>query len=699
MLWSERMGDNAIRMKDQSQRACCKVSSRGPIQARQGVPPVHAEPADPLYVLFTVDVEVRSDGNVERDIWGVLPCSPDKHGIDQVMDTLERHGVKGTFFVDVFAAAKHGQEAVAAVCRHIVARGHDVQLHTHPSPVFGLDGVQDADLDTQVKILRQGAELIRGWTGVETIAHRAGAYMANLDTLAACRATGLSLELSYNGASHEGQLSRTGLTWNAAFARDGLLCVPVTCHVEVGFGPWKRLRFLDIESSSLAEIRNVLANLHRTGVRTAVIMAHSFSFCRGGKPHRQIWQAFDGLVAGLATDPRYKIVTAHELHALWQADPQAVLGPDHLPKTGLWTTYCRAWRRIGEGWKNVAVALLPWVAIGAAALAAWLHLRMDVLGLTLLAAAILALLIWGGSRRHWRRSTAAPARGTVAGIPSFAPAPPAARVPVDSQGASGGVTEAEFWDHAIQVDARVDLLGPGFYGLAVEEIWRHIFAQLGDLAGKHVLFVGCGTSSCAAKEMALRGADVWCLDISPKSIRRLMEHPYGAVAGRIHPYVGDAENTPFATGVFDVVIGKDILHHLDLGRSIAEVLRVCAPGGRIVFSEPLNGNPFIRLFRRLTPRLRTSTEHPLTRADLAVIARLCTECRADYHFLLALTSIPWFLLRMPRIGRAVFRLGQTLDQGLMRAFPPARRLAWSVTLAGRLNADVQAARVALGGVV
>ena len=87
----------------------------------------------PVYVLFTVDVESYSTGNPDRDVW----CRDEdgEHGIGRMMDIFDAHGVKGTFFVNVYEAANHGADALAKVCRAISERGHDVELHTHPDPV------------------------------------------------------------------------------------------------------------------------------------------------------------------------------------------------------------------------------------------------------------------------------------------------------------------------------------------------------------------------------------------------------------------------------------------------------------------------------------------------------------------------------------------------------------------------------------
>lgn len=313
--------------------------------------------------MFTVDVESFFDGNPDRDIWGRMPNESKDHGIVRMMDILDRHGAKGTFFVNVYEAPKSGDDTMAEVCRAINARGHDLELHTHPKPMFGVWGMSEADLDTQVKILKRGAELIEEWAGVKVVAHRAGAFAANLDTIKACKEAGIPLEFSYNMGWPKSDLGRAGLTENAPFVRDGVLCVPVTCYIQASTGGWRSMRFLDIEASSPQEIRKVVADLHAHGVRTAVIMMHSFSFSRSGRPNDRVERALDELVGGFVADPNVEVVTARRLYEIWQANPDALVGSDYVPTTGWWMTYCRAWQRLGEGWKNIAVAFGPPVAV------------------------------------------------------------------------------------------------------------------------------------------------------------------------------------------------------------------------------------------------------------------------------------------------------------------------------------------------
>ncbi len=224
-----------------------------------------------------------------------------------------------------------------------------------------------------------------------------------------------------------------------------------------------------------------------------------------------------------------------------------------------------------------------------------------------------------------------------------------------------------------------------FYTVVNDYLWNQMMRQVGDLRNRRVLFIGCGTSSVITREMAERGAEVWCVDISPDSIDQLMKHPFGALRSRIHPVVADAEDMPFEDGFFDVVLGKAIVHHLDINRFINELERVCVPGALIVFSEPMGTNPFINMFRWLTPKSRVPTEHPLMPADVKDIQKHCGTLHRCYNFLFSIASFPWFFMGFHRVGRLAFAIGCALDRVVFALCPPARWLAWNITLSARLQ--------------
>ena len=57
-----------------------------------------------------------------------------------------------------------------------------------------------------------------------------------------------------------------------------------------------------------------------------------------------------------------------------------------------------------------------------------------------------------------------------------------------------------------------------------------------------------------------------------------------------------ADHLPFPGESFDIVLCRDVLHHVaDRAATLKEILRVCRPGGRIVIIEPNGRNFIVRL--------------------------------------------------------------------------------------------------------
>lgn len=77
----------------------------------------------------------------------------------------------------------------------------------------------------------------------------------------------------------------------------------------------------------------------------------------------------------------------------------------------------------------------------------------------------------------------------------------------------------------------------------------------------------------------------------------------------------DAHKVEDLGGNFDYVYGNGILHHLDLDIFIPALRNVLKDNGKAVFMEPNVGPPWLRIFRALTPSLRTEDEHPLIKKD------------------------------------------------------------------------------------
>lgn len=308
--------------------------------------------------IFSIDVETRSRGNPAVDIFGQVPGHAEAFGIELIMDVLEKHQARGTFFFNAYEVGKHGEADIARAARLIHSRGHDLELHTHPQPMYPFYGISHAPLDDQAAILAKGMALIEGWTGKKVVAHRAGAFSANKDTLQAAALAGLLADSSLSpGSRVDVPLVRQVGVSNGLSCIDGILEIPLTSFEQVRVGRWCSRRALDIEGCSLSEIKYVARWAARHGLPTLCILMHSFSLSRYGRPNRRVIRRLGALLAWLRTQNDIEICTVEQLCR--HAPPKLLVqSPVGLPVTGVWLTWRRAVASWNEGWKNLLVAVL-----------------------------------------------------------------------------------------------------------------------------------------------------------------------------------------------------------------------------------------------------------------------------------------------------------------------------------------------------
>lgn len=209
---------------------------------------------------------------------------------------------------------------------------------------------------------------------------------------------------------------------------------------------------------------------------------------------------------------------------------------------------------------------------------------------------------------------------------------------------------------------------------ALETADRFAVQRMGDVRGLTLLEIGCGTGVNTV-DFAARGALVHPTDLSGEMVRVTAER---AAAARlaVFPQQMSAEYLAFADASFDAVFGHSVLHHTDLTIARREVARVLKPGGRAVFLEPLDHNPLLNTFRRLTPQRRTPTERPLSVAQLAHFAEPFASLTVHPFYLAALAA--WATI--PLGSRGLFRSAQGalegLDARLFASVPRLGRYAW-----------------------
>jgi len=120
-----------------------------------------------------------------------------------------------------------------------------------------------------------------------------------------------------------------------------------------------------------------------------------------------------------------------------------------------------------------------------------------------------------------------------------------------------------------------------------------------------VLDAGCGTGRYAAAWRALMpSARVIGVDINQTILRTGLVAPEALV-----PIRGNLEALPFASGTFDVVMSRGVIHHTpDPARALRELVRVCKRGGLLYFYAYRHGSydTMLRPLRWVARRLGTS---------------------------------------------------------------------------------------------
>ena len=245
-------------------------------------------------------------------------------------------------------------------------------------------------------------------------------------------------------------------------------------------------------------------------------------------------------------------------------------------------------------------------------------------------------------------------------------------------------TERRFWDaHGHEALAAEDEASVGTEP-ALDRFGRYTLDAALPLAGRNVLELGCGGG-----ELTLRlvdaGATVTALDGSPGMIalarQRVARHRPNSAVTFVEAAV---EELPLPAAVFDVVVGKWVLHHVDLARATPQIARVLKPNGRAVFYENHDRNPLLALARsRLAgrygiARYGTATERPLTRGDFTLLRR---------HFAVVQRRYPEFhcfqLLSTRALRHRAAGVSRRVDEAIWRTMPALRPLSWHVLISCR----------------
>lgn len=196
--------------------------------------------------------------------------------------------------------------------------------------------------------------------------------------------------------------------------------------------------------------------------------------------------------------------------------------------------------------------------------------------------------------------------------------------------------------------------------------------------GKTVLDYCCGNGDDSFIIAVNGAAKVIGIDLSQVSIDNCNQMAISkGLEGRTSFYTMDAEDLEFDDNYFDVITEYGVLHHLDIKRAYPELARVLKPEGKCVCVETLGHNPFIRLYRKKTPNLRTKweVEHILRKNDIEKAGEYFGRINILGFFHLAtLVSVPF---RNSLIFEFLLGMLETVDSVILK-LPFLKWQAWQV---------------------
>lgn len=149
---------------------------------------------------------------------------------------------------------------------------------------------------------------------------------------------------------------------------------------------------------------------------------------------------------------------------------------------------------------------------------------------------------------------------------------------------------------------------------------------MGDLDGKHIMDCGCGIGNTAIM-FTRRGATVQGFDVDDEVLAKA--RTIAAANDVSVDYTKQwFETIDYPDHSFDLAFGSCVIHHVEIDKAAQQLGRVLKPGGKAVFIENSNRNPFLMLARsKVVGRLGVpkygddEEEHPLRDDEIELLRK------------------------------------------------------------------------------
>ena len=210
------------------------------------------------------------------------------------------------------------------------------------------------------------------------------------------------------------------------------------------------------------------------------------------------------------------------------------------------------------------------------------------------------------------------------------------------------------------------------FALVFRDAIAYSYTVFGDLVGKKVLEIGCGSGEQAIY-FALQGAEVTVIDISVESLKgveKLAMCEGVTISGKVM----DAEAMTFVRGEFDLVYINSVMMHVDQRKVMSECERVLRVGGKLVVVEPLQYGLFVQGYRFFSSYRKMKPKYMTLRRFNEQEELFSSSSHQEFYFFSCLL-LPVFFTSV-RFLHQLFYAVAKFDGVLFRVLPFLRKLAW-----------------------
>jgi len=214
--------------------------------------------------------------------------------------------------------------------------------------------------------------------------------------------------------------------------------------------------------------------------------------------------------------------------------------------------------------------------------------------------------------------------------------------------------------------------GEDMFSLAFREAIAKSYTFLGNLQGKKILEVGCGSGE-QASHLAAQGAIVTVIDISAESLKAAQDLAKQKKV-ELTAVKMDAEQLEFPAESFDLIYINSTLMHVDQQKVLQECSRVLVKGGKLAVIEPLRYAPLVQIYRWFSS-YKKMNPHYATLKMFNQGKKYFSEHTHQEFYLLSSALLPVFSLKNRWLHRG-YDAVSTVDNFLLKIFPFLRHGCW-----------------------